>query len=103
MATKADLEAELAQLKSELKRRDERDKATDATDPTVAAKPDKPTDPGEPDDLRQLLDEHGLNADTLDTLRENLLQELDALQKDKPLLVLAAALALGIIIGRSFR
>ncbi len=91
MATKAELEAELAQLKSELKRRDE---------PAV---PDKPAEPTEPDDLRGLLDEHGLNTDTLDALRENLLEELGALQKDKPLVVLAAALALGIIIGRSFR
>ncbi|PCH70097.1 MAG: hypothetical protein COC12_08720 [Rhodobacteraceae bacterium] len=91
MVTKAELEAELAQLKSELKRRDE---------PAV---PDKPAKPTEVADLRGLMDEHGLNTDTLDALRENLLEELGALQKDKPLVVLAAALALGFIIGRSFR
>ncbi len=99
MATKAELEVELAALRRELKQRDDEDKSPSSD--VVAAKPaDQSPDAN---GIQQLLDEHGINAETVDAFKDNLLEELTELQKDKPLVILVAALALGIVIGRAFK
>lgn len=96
MATKAELEAEIAELRREMKQRDQEVQAEKAE---IAAAKDA-IQPPETEGLRALLDEHGITADTFG---ENLLEQLTELQKEKPLVVLVAALALGIIVGRAFK
>lgn len=99
MATKAELEAELAVLRREMKQRDEEVKP--ASSDVVAAK--SADQSPEANGMQQILDEHGINAEAVDAFKDNLLEEFTELQKDKPLVVLVAALALGIIIGRAFK
>jgi len=99
MATKAELQAELETLRRALQQ--SRDEAGSNGAADVASNDaDQAT---QADGLQQLLDEHGINAETLDTFKTNLIAELTELQKEKPLVVLAATLALGIIIGRAFK
>lgn len=89
MATKAELEAEVEELKREMKQRDQEVQTEKDAD-----------QPAETDGLRALLDEHGI---TVENFGDNLLEQLTELQKEKPLVVLVAALALGIIVGRAFK
>jgi len=99
MATKAELEAELKTLRRALQQ--SRDEAGSPGTADVSSNDaDQAT---QADGLQQLLDEHGINAETLDAFKSNLIAELTELQKEKPLVVLAATLALGIIIGRAFK
>ncbi|MGR3661513.1 MAG: hypothetical protein ACU0CA_10080 [Paracoccaceae bacterium] len=99
MATKAELEVELAELRREMK---QRDKAPKPRGSNVDTENDKGRTP-EPEGLQQLLDEHGIDAESVGVFKANLLEELTELQKEKPLVILVAALALGIIIGRTFK
>ena len=102
MATKAELEAELKTLRRALKQ--SRDEAGSTGTADVSSNDeDQATQATQADGLQQLLDEHGINAETLDAFKSNLIAELTELQKEKPLVVLAATLALGIIIGRAFK
>lgn len=97
MATKAELEEELIALKRELKERDA---------PTEPQK-DAPEDPVAEDGssqvvrLKDALKGHGIDADDLGAVGERLVQELSQLQKEKPIVVLIAAFALGCIVGRA--
>lgn len=53
--------------------------------------------------VQHLLNEHGIDASTLDTMGKQLLEELLSLQKEKPLVFLLGAFALGCVVGRSFK
>jgi len=99
MASKAELEAELETLRRELQQSRDEAGSNDTAD-VSSNDADQAT---QADGLQQLLDEHGINAETLDAFKSNLIAELTELQKEKPLVVLAATLALGIIIGRAFK
>jgi hypothetical protein len=97
MATKAELESELADLKQEMRQRSEeikKDEPAEGTSKSEPASSDK-------SDLQQLLVGHGVDAETVEALGENLLDEFKTLQKDKPLVVLVAAFALGLLVGRA--
>ncbi len=98
MATKAELQAELAKLKHEMEMRAQGSQL-DATETALVQDAEQVP---EADTLHKLLDEHGINADTIGSVSTDLLKELTELQKDKPLIVLVAAIALGVIIGRTF-
>ena len=97
MATKAELEAELISLKHELKGRETPSESRD----------DAPEDPVAEDGssqvvrLKDALKGHGIDADDLGAVGERLVQELSQLQKEKPIVVLIAAFALGCIVGRA--
>lgn len=53
--------------------------------------------------VQQILSEHGIDADTMETMGKQFLDELLALQKEKPLVFLVGAFAVGCIVGRSFK
>lgn len=92
MATKAQLEAELAELKA---------KAAEET-PTPPEQPNQ--DPDEPDEARSALDEmlsaHGLDAKEIEALWTQFSTELGDLPQQKPLLTAIAAFGLGFVLGR---
>ena len=100
MATKAELEKELAALKQEL------EKSRAATE-AAAAKPTQPdpeADETASDDahrLRRMLADHGMDPGTIETLSASLWDELKTLQKEKPVTVAIAAFALGLVVGRA--
>ncbi|WP_164659043.1 hypothetical protein [Tropicibacter sp. Alg240-R139] len=89
MATKAQLEAELATLKSQL----------------AASKPEPVPEP-EPDDTEEhstfsaLLKEHGVDTRDIDALWAQFSTELSDLPEKKPLLTAVAAFGLGFALGR---
>ncbi len=96
MATKAELEKELAALKQELaKSRD-----TSEAKGTSATKKDDTSDDNA-NGLKKLLADHGVDADNIESLSETLLDELKSLQKEKPLTLALAAFALGLVVGRA--
>jgi hypothetical protein len=97
MATKAELESELADLKQEMRQRGEE---TKKDEPPQGSSKSEPAS-SEKSDLQQLLLSHGVDAETVEALGENLLDEIKALQKEKPLVVLVAAFALGLLVGRA--
>ena len=90
MATKAELEAELAALRAELAQKDA--PANDVGPPEEEA-----------DSWRGILKDHGFDPDDLGGAAQELMNELKTLQQDKPMLVLAAAFVLGVLLGRSSR
>jgi hypothetical protein len=99
MATKAELDAELTTLKREIKQRN----ATAEPSRSDVNTSEDADQTSEPEDLQQLLDEHGINEESVKDFKANLLKELTELQKEKPLVALVAVLAVGIIIGRTFK
>jgi hypothetical protein len=102
MATKAELEAELVQLKAELARH------TDLADAPDAAGRDTSQDEAEPapdtdtewSRLKLVLAEHGLDEDDLTAFGQKLLHEVQDLHKEKPMVTLIAAFAIGCLVGR---
>lgn len=99
MATKAELEKELAALKQELEQRR-------AADVAAALSSDAPRDhngdetDGDALGLKKVLKEHGMDAESIESLGGTLLEELKALQKERPLTMVLAAFALGLVVGR---
>lgn len=81
MATKKELESELADLKQEMMQRSEEAKKNEFDDGTSKGEQASPDTP----DLYQLLVNHGVDAETAEAFGENLLDEIKTLQKDKPL------------------
>ena len=98
MATKAELEAELAALRGILA---EQSQAIE--DPPDAP----PAEDKEEDDtpvrsaLEEVLAEHGVETDQLGDLWTQLSEELEGLTKNKPLVTALAAFALGFVLGRA--
>lgn len=92
MATKAELETELALLKSEMAKRP--DAETSTAPDTEAAKSKT---------VKTTLAEYGIDAESLEELGSNLSKELLELQKEKPLVVLVTAFAFGCLMGRAFK
>ncbi|SLN41930.1 hypothetical protein TRL7639_02150 [Falsiruegeria litorea R37] len=95
MATKAQLEAELAVLKSQLA----------ATDAKPVPKPDpepdaEPEQPHEQSAFANLLKEHGVDSQDIDALWTQFSSELSDLPEKKPLLTAVAAFGLGFALGR---
>jgi phage regulator Rha-like protein len=97
MATKAELVSELADLKHEMMQRSEE---TNKDEPTKETSKSEPAS-SEKSDLQQLLLSHGVDAETVEALGENLSDEIKSLQKEKPLFVLVVAFALGLLVGRA--
>ena len=97
MATKAELESELADLKQEMRQRGEE---TKKDEPPHGSSKREPAS-SDKSDLHQILVGHGVDAETVEALGENLLDEIKTLQKEKPLVVLVAAFALGLLVGRA--
>ncbi len=109
MVTKAELEAELAELKRELAEREATEAAAEADAPqdrTEPAGPDEKTAPDPVEQMREALAEalksHGVDpADLdLDGLWKQLSDEIADLARQRPALTAVTAFALGFILGR---
>lgn len=90
MATKAQLEAELAELRAQLA------KAQSDADQT-ADQPDSDEPRGVFDDM---MTRYGLNHGELDALWAQFSKELGDFPTQKPMLTTIAAFALGVMLGR---
>lgn len=93
MATKAELEAELEKLR-----------ARNAQLEGGAEQPSK--DDGvtkTSDEIRRLLQEHGIDLSGAEAMGEEVVAEFTRLQKDYPITVLLIAFSLGYVVGRARR
>ena len=90
MATKAELEAELAELRRQIA---ERDHVAEERQAGVA----------QPEDSAEPADDTELNGEDWDALFKEIVTELESLPQKKPLLVAAGIFAFGWLIGRSSR
>lgn len=91
MATKAQLEAELAALKSQLAK----------AEPTP--EPEPVTEPEQADgqsSFSALLREHGVSTEDIDALWKQFSAELSDMPEKKPLVTAVAAFGLGFALGR---
>ena len=91
MATKAQLEAELATLKAQL--------ATERPQPEPEPKPE-PTVSDEQNAFAALLKDHGVDTKDIEALWAQFSTELSYLPEQKPLLTAVAAFGLGFALGR---
>lgn len=88
MATKAELEAELADLKQQMAEREKADRVT----------PEEPSEPEAP-----ASDAVTAETQSWEALFEELTTELENLPQKKPLLLALGAFGLGYMLGRSTR
>lgn len=87
MATKAELEAELAKLRKQIAARDAEEVAQQAAAPPQPA-------------LADYLEQYGLDEKDIEVLWNQIATEVGNLPQKKPLLTLLGALGLGIVLGR---
>ncbi len=85
MATKAELEAELAELRKQVS-----EGAAEAGEAVSHA----------PAALVEMLKGHGVDTDDIPALWENLSAELTKLPQNKPMMTAIAAFGLGFLLGR---
>ena len=97
MATKAELEAELAALRAELADRSKTASDAGAGDAEPASSSSGDRDPSA---LDRLLAEHGIEDIDTAKLLEQLSDELGGLPQNKPILTALAAFVLGFAFGR---
>lgn len=99
MATKLELEAELEKL------REQNDMLRSQSNETrdSAASDNPPTKLDVTENLKRVLDELGLDSDSVEALRGQLTDEFTHLQKEYPLAVLLGVFALGCVVGRAFK
>ena len=94
MATKAELESELAALRA----RNAKLEARGEVEP-------EPQDPPErtktSDEIRKLLEDHGIDLSKAHSLGEDVVEEFGRLQKDYPITALLIAFSLGYVVGRA--
>lgn len=88
MATKAELEAELERLRTELADRD----SVDASEGKTGDESETPVD--------RFLADRGLSVEDFEGLLEQLSEELGKLPQNKPVLTALGAFALGFLAGR---
>ncbi len=98
MTTKAELEAELAELRQQLDEALAPDEA-DADAEAEEQPGDETVGTGHPA-LDQILREHGLSADEIRGMMDQFNEELGDLPQNKPLLTALGAFALGFVLGR---
>lgn len=89
MATKAELEAELAQLTKKLA------EGAEAVAQGAAARA--------PSELSDMLKAHGIRGEDVTAALDKLSAEISNLPRTRPLLTVAGAFALGFILGRASR
>lgn len=98
MATKAELEAELAELRQQM------DEVPDAREADADKGQEAQTDPesngsGHPA-LDRILRDHGISPEEIRGLMDQFNEELGHLPQNKPLLTALGAFALGFVLGR---
>lgn len=99
MTTKAELEAELKELRQRNAQLEEKARAeTDPESEDKAPEPEKTTD-----EIRRLLQDHGIDLSKAEAIGEDVVEEFGRLQKDYPITVLLIAFTLGYVVGRAQR
>ena len=99
MATKAELEGEVALLRRQneaLRSKAEQPSASDENQ-------DPSSDIHLPAQLSDALKEHGIDASDVEALGNQLVDEVTKLHKDHPLITLLGVFLVGCIVGRAFR
>lgn len=98
MTTKAELEAELAELRQQM---DEVPDASEAeADTRQEAQPEVDTNGTGHPALDGILHDHGISSDEIRSLMDQFSEELGHLPQNKPLLTALGAFALGVVVGR---
>ncbi|WP_299893849.1 hypothetical protein [uncultured Ruegeria sp.] len=94
MATKAELESELEKLRER--------------NASLEAQFEKDPEPKEPpervkssDEIRKLLEDHGIDLSQVQSLGNDVVEEFGRLQKDYPITALLIAFSLGYVVGRA--
>jgi len=94
MTTKAELEAELQQLRA--RNAELTDQARDKAAPQSESTTHKTTE-----EIRQLLQDHGIDLSKAEAMGEMVVEEFNRLQKDYPIAALLVAFSLGYVVGRA--
>ena len=94
MATKEELESELEQLR-------ERNATLEARVEQDPAPKEMPERTKSSDEIRKLLEEHGIDLSQAQSLGEDVVEEFGRLQKDYPITALLIAFSLGYVVGRA--
>ncbi len=94
MATKAELEAELEKLRK-------RNATLEAQAEKEAGSEDPPEGTKSSDEIRQLLEDHGIDLSQVQSLGHDVVEEFGRLQKDYPITALLIAFSLGYVVGRA--
>lgn len=102
MATKAELERELADLRRQINERPETDETEGGDAATPQGEEDKAASTGHPT-IDHLLKGQGIAADEIQQLLDQLNEELGQLPQEKPLLTALGAFGLGFVLGRMSR
>jgi ElaB/YqjD/DUF883 family membrane-anchored ribosome-binding protein len=102
MATKAQLEAELAALRAKLAE-SQAAKATASQDAARKAADKQGSAPADADTVTSILEDHDIRPEELEDVWHQFVAELEEFPQRKPLLTAAAAFALGFILGRATR
>lgn len=99
MATKTELEEELALLRQQNEAlRSEAEQAQTADTPQDAG-----SDLHLPTQLSEALAEHGIDATDIEAMGNQLVDEMIKLHKEHPLVALLGVFAVGCIVGRAFK
>ena len=98
MTTKAELEAELAALKAELKRRD-----AEADTAASSATPEDATDGEKGKTAADWLADHGVAPEDAEAALRHLGDELAELHERSPILTTIAVFGAGVLLGRMLR
>ncbi|KUJ80842.1 hypothetical protein AVO45_07380 [Ruegeria marisrubri] len=96
MATKAELEAELEELRKRNAELEERSRERTAKGAETQASAAPKTE----DDIRKLLEEHGIDLSKAKDVGKQAVEEFSRLQKDYPITALLIAFSLGYVVGR---
>ncbi|NOD91749.1 hypothetical protein GS636_03010 [Ruegeria sp. HKCCD4884] len=94
MATKAELETELEKLR-------QRNATLEARVEQYPKPKDAPERVKTSDEIRKLLEEHGIDLSKAQSLGEDVVEEFGRLQKDYPMTALIIAFSLGYVVGRA--
>jgi hypothetical protein len=100
MVTKAQLEAELAELKQQMAERPTAPPPAPDPDPEPAPEAPAEAGAGNEDAVRSALIAQGLDAEDIDAALDWIKREARALGENKPLLLGIGAFALGYTLGR---
>lgn len=94
MATKAELESELEKLR-------ERNATLEAQVEKDPESKESPERVKSSDEIRKLLEDHGIDLSQVQSLGHDVVEEFGRLQKDYPITALLIAFSLGYVVGRA--
>lgn len=100
MTSRAELTEELRHLRAEMDRLDEKVAVEPASTPDPEPAPEPEPDPEVEAELAQILSAYGVDLEDIQELGAQFRTELENLPRDRPLVALLGAFALGVVVGR---